>query len=94
MPATGHPTAGRRALPLRGELQIAALHEMAGAVDAPAHRAAQRAVPIPLLGDLVGAPDLLRDLACLLLRLVPVKRNQKLPVAVMGVNRLSCPSSE
>ena len=30
MPATGHPTAGRRALPLRGELQIAALHEMGG----------------------------------------------------------------
>ena len=55
---------------------------MAGAVDAPAHRAAQRAVPVPLLGDLVGAPDLLRDLACLLLRLVPVKRNQKLPVPV------------
>ena len=79
-----HPPRGRRRvrLPLRGELQIAALHEIAGALDAPAHLRAQRAVRVPVGVDLVLAPDLLRDLAGLLLHLVPVKRNQKLPVPV------------
>ena len=76
--ATG--TSARRALPLRGELQVAGVPQVAGSPEAPAHRLAQRAARVPVLGDPLRAPEVHGDPARRLPGPVPVKRNEKLPV--------------
>ena len=69
-------------LPLRGERQVADVPQVAGAVDPPAHRFAQRAARVPVLGNPLRAPDLHGDPARRLLGPVPVERNEKLPVPI------------
>ena len=60
--------------------RVAGVAQVAGAPDAPAHRLAQRAARVPVLGDPLRAPDLHGDPARRLPGLFPVKRNEKLPV--------------